>query len=91
MIVDFFIDLWRNISAWMLSVFPADFALPDWFTGFVGTLNTFIANGANLGAWVPWAVIFTVVLACLGLWVGGFGIKAIRWLIGLIPTMGGGS
>lgn len=90
MITLFFIHLGGAIADWFLSLFPADFVVPDWFANFSDMVNPIFANAYGLGAWIPWPFVLIVVGFILTLWFTGLVIKFVRWLIGLIPTMGGG-
>lgn len=89
MIPEWFIDLFTGVATWALSL------LPKWDdNGIIVTasnwVTTLIAGAAGLGVWFPWGVL----AVCMGLtssWYGViFLIKGVRWLVGWIPTMGGG-
>lgn len=90
MITSWFISMGTGIADWFIGLFgtadPPDFIVQA--TSFVGTL---LQSAAGLGAWIPWAVVLTVAAINFALWATGFGVKALRWLVGLFPTMGGGS
>lgn len=89
MITEFFIGLWDTIAVWFLSLFPAD-NLPAWFVGFGDLVSSLLASAGGLGAWVDWNFAIAVIVTVLGIWLVGFAVKTVRWLLGLIPTMGGG-
>lgn len=90
MIWAWLLDVARGFIGWVLDLFPSDWELPDWFTGLADTAAEVIGNAAGLGAWVPWGIVLTVVGATFVLWTVGLIIKFVRWVVGLIPTMGGG-
>lgn len=90
MITDFFITVGTGFMGWILDMFPADFEVPDWLVGFATMVNEIFANAVGLGAWVPWPFVLLVVGSIVAVWVVGLVIKFARWLLGLIPTMGGG-
>lgn len=89
MIVEWFLDLWANFVEWIMSFF-GELELPDWFLTGTSSVLSVINNGAGLGAWVPWGIVVGAVTVTFVIWFAGFGLKFARWLIGLIPTMGGG-
>lgn len=91
MISDFFIDAGAGLVGWFFSWFPTGWKLPDWVTSMMTYVAQFVNNAVNLGVWIPWAIIFTVTSAVLAFWLVGMAIRALRWLLGLIPTMGGGA
>lgn len=90
MIVSFFLDVALGLAGWVLDMFPADFEVPEWLTGFAVLVNEIFGNAVGMGAWVPWPFVLLVIGSVLTMWAIGFGIKFARWLIGLVPTMGGG-
>jgi hypothetical protein len=88
------------ITAWFLSVFTG---LLDWVIGLFGTadppaylstVSTFVVglidSVQGLGVWIPWAFMLVVAGINLTLWAVFLGVKALRWVIGILPTMGGG-
>ena len=89
MITEFFIGLWDTIAVWFLGFFSSD-NLPAWFLQFGDLISNLLASSAGMGAWLDWAFAIAVVVTVLTLWVVGFAVKTVRWLLGLIPTMGGG-
>ena len=88
MITSWFMQTGTGFIGWVLSLFPT-FTMPSWAGSFMTTLATILTDGANLGAWIPWAVIFGCVSFLLTVWLTGFGMKALRWLVSWIPTMVG--
>lgn len=90
MITQWFLDMGVGMAGWFLDLFPADFEVPDWFLGFTAIVNQIFSNAVGLGAWVPWPLVLLVVGFIFTVWGAGLLIKFVRWLIGLIPTMGGG-
>ena len=88
MIIEWLLDLFSGFIDWVLSLVTFD--VPDWLEGLAGTVAGVINAGAGLGAWVPWPLVLLVVGGTFTIWGAGLFIKAARWLLGLIPTMGGG-
>ncbi len=88
MIVEFFIGLWDTIASVVLGMFPTDPA-PSFLVNADGVLNQILVSVQGMGAWldVPFAVVVTTTV--VGFWLFGVAVKIVRWLIGLIPTMGG--
>lgn len=88
------------IFEWLLGLLDglADFGLgltdglevPDWLDGFAGLFADVAAACYGLGAWVPWWLVIGAVTATFSIWSVGLLVKAVRWLVGWIPTMGGG-
>lgn len=90
MIIEWLYSLVPGLEDWFLGLFgPAD--IPDWLGNVSDFLASMINSAAGLGAWVPWAFVIGVSGTLLGVWLIGLLIRVVRWLIGLIPTMGGGS
>lgn len=90
MIPDLFIDLGVAVGTWFLGLFPSDFEAPEWISGLAGLVNEVFANAVGMGAWVPWPFVLLVVGSIVTVWLIGLFVKFVRWLIGIIPTMGGG-
>ena len=89
MITEWFISIGMGIAEWAVGLFgTAD--PPAYLTSLTTWLGTIINGASGFGAWVPWPFALLVAGVSLTLWLAGFVIKGIRWLIGLIPTMGGG-
>jgi hypothetical protein len=89
------------ITAWFIGIGTG---FVDWFLGLFGTADPpafivqatdfvagLLSSAAGLGAWIPWALVLAVAGFNFLLWATGFGVKAVRWCVGLIPSMGGGS
>lgn len=89
MITEFFLNLFTTVQTFVLGIIP-DVQLPSWFSDAAGYVAGWINQGANLGVWVPWALVGSVTAAVLGVWLFGLAVKSARWLLGLLPTMGGG-
>lgn len=90
MIVDFALDTAEDFVSWLVGLFPADFEVPEWLIGLASLVGQVLAGASGMGVWVPWALIITVVAGTYVLWSAGFLVKFARWLLGLLPTMGGG-
>lgn len=90
MITLWFMTVGEHIANFFLGLFPADFEVPEWFIGAAGLMNELFANAVGLGAWVPWQALLLIITFVIGLWSVGLVIKVVRWLVGIIPTMGGG-
>lgn len=82
-------SLWAGFVEWVMSLF-GEVELPEWFLGGVEFVTGIINAGAGLGVWVAWPILLSAVGLTFVLWSGGFVLKFARWLLGLIPTMGGG-
>lgn len=89
MIIEWFISIGTHISDWAVGLFGTADA-PAYLTTIASFVNGLMTSAAGLGAWVPWAFVIVVAGINLALWGVGLGVKAVRWIIGLIPTMGGG-
>lgn len=90
MITEWFLSIAQAVVTWLLGLFP-DWTPPaDWsdLAGFLATASSWL-NG--LSVWFPIGVISTCVGVALAAWLIPLLIKGIRWLVGLIPTMGGGT
>jgi len=90
MVSDFFMGLGEQLITWALGLWPVGFTLPEWFLGFAGLVSQVLTGAVGMGVWIPWASIFTVVGATFALWGIGLLLKFARWVVGLVPTMGGG-
>jgi hypothetical protein len=88
-IIEWFIGLGGTAADWVLGLFGTD-APPEWLATVATFVNSQLAAAAGLGAWIPWDFAILVAGAVLTLWGTGLAIKFFRWVLGLIPTMGGG-
>ena len=90
MITEWLIALAVGVADWFLGIFPA-WTVPAEIAGFDDTVNGFTASFTGLGVWVPW----TLLIVCIGITLGAVAVnwivKAARWVLGLVPTMGGGT
>ena len=89
MITTWIIQTGTGFVGWIASLWPSDWEVPSWASGFMTTFAAIYTNVANLGAWVPWAILFGVVGSVIGVWLIGFLAKGLRWLVSWIPFMGG--
>lgn len=89
MIVDFFLTTAEALVVWVLGLFPTDFEVPEWITGFTGLIAEILAGAHGMGIWIPWAFVFIVLGGTYLLWSAGLLLKFARFILGLIPTMGG--
>jgi len=88
MIVEFFISIASGIADWGLGLLGS--AQPAEWVTTVGTfVNSTLQSVAGLGAWVPWDFAIGVSATVLTLWLLFLLVKAIRWVVGWFPTMGG--
>lgn len=89
MVTDALIRVWSGFVTWAVGLLGTADPPP-----YISTIADFMANifrsVQGLGVWVPWAFILVIASANLALWAVVLGIKALRWVIGLLPTMGGG-
>lgn len=88
MIVEWFASLGVTVATFVLSWFDG-IEVPTWLDDFAGIIAQVIAGGAGMGAWIPWALLWSVLAAVFALWLIGFTVKGVRWLVGWLPTMGG--
>lgn len=89
MITEWFISIGQAIADWFLGLLGTADA-PDYITSVGTFIGGILSSAQGLGAWIPWALVIVVAGINLALWLTGFGVKALRWLVGLLPTMGGG-
>jgi hypothetical protein len=90
LIVEAFIDLADTLVTWFFSLFPSDFELPEWLLTLSTLLGEVLAGAAGMAVWIPWGWIMTVLTGTFTIWSVGFILKFARWVVGLLPTMGGG-
>lgn len=90
MISEWFIGLIQTVANWFIGLMPEWDAPPE-FVNFDATLNGFTASFNGLGVWVPWALLVTCVVIAIAAYLIGLTVKAARWVLGLVPTMGGGT
>lgn len=88
MITEWFIDLGSTLLTWIIGFFGTEDPA-DWFTDVGTFVSGLLTSVAGLGAWVPWAIAITVWITLTTIWLVGLTIRVMRWLLGLIPTMGG--
>ena len=89
MVVDLFLEAFAHIQVFFIEMMGQT-APPAW-TGTVGVfVGGLLQSAKGLGAWIPWTLVITVASFNLSLWALFLVIKAVRWIIGLFPTMGGG-
>lgn len=89
MIVSGFIGLFAGLQTWFVSLFGTD-PPPAWMGTAGQFLGSLIQSARGLGPWVPWTLILTIAAFNLTLWAAFLAIKVARWVLGLVPTMGGG-
>jgi len=87
-ITEFFYGLGAGFASWVISWFDG-VEVPQWVTAFSDILAQIVAGAAGLGSWIPWVLLAAVVGVTLVIWLSGFTVKAVRWLVGWVPTMGG--
>lgn len=90
MITEWFLGLCQQIADWFLSLFP-EWDVPGDIVGFDNTLNGFVGSFDGLGVWVPWTLLFVCVGISIAAYLIGLSVRAGRWVLGLVPTMGGGT
>jgi hypothetical protein len=88
LILELLLDIAVGIARWGLAFLGTD-EPPEWLTTVGTFINSQIQGFAGLGAWVPWDFAILVAGANLTLWLVFLLVKAIRWVVGWIPTMGG--
>ena len=89
MITEWIMNLGIGIAEWFISLFGTE-PPPEWISSITTWLGQLMGSVSGLGAWLPWGIAITVAGVVLALWLAGFVIKGLRWVLGLIPTMGGG-
>lgn len=89
MIVSGFLGLFAGLQSWFVGLFGTD-PPPAW----MGTVGQFVGSlmqsARGLSPWIPWTLIVSIAAFNLTLWAAFLAIKVVRWVVGLIPTMGGG-
>lgn len=89
MVVESFLTVFSHLQVFFIESFGKSDP-PAW----MGTAGVFagqlLSSAKGLGAWVPWTLILTVAGFNLVLWGTFLAIRIARWLLGLVPTMGGG-
>ena len=89
MIIEWFLTVFSHIQVFFIESFGTS-APPVWM-GTVGTfVGSLLTSARGLGAWVPWTLILSIAAFNLALWAVFLAIKIARWLLGLVPAMGGG-
>lgn len=91
MISEIAIMLATGIAEFFIAYFPADWTLPPEVVNLDATVNDFLVNFEGMGVWAPWALMVTFIGISIAVWGITSLIKAARWLLGLVPTMGGGT
>jgi len=89
MIVEWFISIGVNMSAWFSSLFPDDFEVPPFFAGFDDQLNSVFSNVDGMGVWADWLYILAVVGVVILVWGIGLLVKLARAIAAHIPFFGG--
>lgn len=89
MIWQWLMDAWTSIQLWIVSLFPSDFTVPDFFVHFDATLNGVIANLNGVGAWIDWPVAIACVSATVLVWGVAATIKLVRAVASYLPFFGG--
>lgn len=91
MIAEWFLGLMESLSTWFLNLFPENPELENFAADAVGVVQSALDSASGLGAWLDWVYALVVAGLIASIWLIGLIIKVLRWLVGLIPTMGGGS
>jgi len=87
-IVEWLMSMSVSVATWVLSWFDGE-GVPEFFDTFADIIAQVVAGSVGLGAWIPWAFLFSTITAVVSVWLIGFLIKGARWLVGWVPTMGG--
>lgn len=90
MITAAFEKAWAGFLSWFLGLWPA-YTLPDWVQHPTDKISTALSSFAGFGVWIDWTLLVTVVTAVVAAYVLQLTIRLARWLLGLVPTMGGGT
>lgn len=86
MISEFFIDIWVNVSGWVLGLMPA---MPAVDTAGIGLGNILapVSHGlTGLGGWVPWGLVAILLPASVAFYLGSLLLRAVK---SFIPTISG--
>lgn len=90
MIVEWLASMAAGFVEW-ISGLLAQIQPPAWITDQHGALVSMLDSFNGLGVWVDWVSLGICIGAVLASWGSALLVKGLRWLVGLIPTMGGGS
>lgn len=90
MITGFLMSLASGIVSWLLSLWPS-WSLPSWMTDTSSSIGSLLTQFASMGVWLNWALTVSVVGAVLAAYIFNLTVRGLRWILGLFPTMGGGS
>lgn len=88
MISEWFIGLINTVATWFLGLFP-EWEAPAEIVNFDATLNGFTSSFSGLGVWVPWSLLVVCVGIAIAAYLVGITVRGARWVLGLVPTMGG--
>jgi len=91
MISEWFLGLLDTVGVWFFSLFPADAAITSFVSDASSVIQDAIDAANGLGAWLDWGYALLVSSIVASVWLIGLVIKVARWLLGLVPTMGGGT
>jgi hypothetical protein len=89
MISEWLMALAANLFDWLTSNLPA-YQEPAWIGQLAGAAASLFQMAGSMGVWFPGALVLAVLLALLGFWLVGFGVKLARMVLSLV-TGGGGS
>lgn len=90
MVTEFFINLGVMIGEWFVGLAPASVApVPAEVESFDTTVNGFIGNFGGLGVWVPWPLVIFCAVTAVAIWAIAWGVKAVAFLWGQVPVIGG--
>lgn len=85
-LLSFFFSLFQSIISLIPTTDP-----PAWVSSMSGYASTFWTDASDLGAWIPWATVSTVVTA----WFVAFGVRivvvVVRFTVSLFTGGGGAS
>lgn len=90
MISELLLGFASNLITFTLGLLPTA-GPPGWMVDGGAELDTALAYGAGLGAWIPWSLIGTVLAAIFASLLIGFGIKLVRVVASFFLGGGGGA
>jgi hypothetical protein len=90
-LAEWFMGLMESLGVWFLELMPADAELEDFAASASGVIQDALDAADGMGAWLDWAYALFVAGLIAAVWLVGLVIKVVRWIVGLIPTMGGGT
>lgn len=89
MITGLILRMLADVASALLNALP-HIGVPSWLSDNGAIGQVFQAAG-SMGVWFPVALASTVLLAVVGIWLAGFGVKVARMVISVFTGGGGGA